>query len=49
MSTGPTTGSGTLLHTMLLMALPLIVLYEICIWMIWAKERKAKQTEEPEA
>jgi len=35
--------------TMLLMALPLIVLYEICIWMIWAKERKAKQTEEPEA
>jgi len=35
--------------TMLLMALALIVLYELCIWMIWAKERKAKQTEEPEA
>lgn len=36
--------------TMLLMALPLIVLYEICIWMIWAKERKARKAEaaEPE-
>jgi len=25
--------------TMILMAAPLIVLYEICIWLIWAKER----------
>ena len=28
--------------TMVLMAAPLIVLYEGCIWLIWAKERKAK-------
>ena len=27
--------------TMLLMAAPLIVLYELCIWMIWARERRA--------
>ncbi len=26
--------------TMVLMAAPLIVLYEICLWIIWAKERK---------
>ncbi|MBT3192720.1 MAG: twin-arginine translocase subunit TatC [Verrucomicrobia bacterium] len=26
--------------TMLLMAAPLVVLYESCIWLIWAKERK---------
>ena len=26
--------------TMLLMACPLIVLYEICIWLIWAKEKR---------
>jgi sec-independent protein translocase protein TatC len=27
--------------TMLLMAAPLIVLYEMCIWLIWSKERRA--------
>ncbi len=27
----------------LLMAIPLVVLYEICIWLVWAKERAARQ------
>ena len=31
--------------TMILMAAPLIVLYEGCIWLIWARERKAGNVE----
>jgi sec-independent protein translocase protein TatC len=27
----------------LLLAVPLIALYELCIWLIWAKERKARE------
>lgn len=26
--------------TQLIMALPLILLYELCIWIVWASERK---------
>ena len=29
-------------YTMILMAVPLIALYELCIWIIWARERRAK-------
>ena len=32
--------------TMIMMALPLIVLYEGCIWLIWAKERGKKSEDE---
>jgi len=28
--------------TMLLMGIPLVALFEICIWLIWAKERKSR-------
>ncbi len=31
--------------TMILMAAPLIALYEICLWIIWAKERKKVERE----
>jgi len=30
--------------TQLVMAVPMCVLYEICIWIIWSKERKAAKT-----
>jgi sec-independent protein translocase protein TatC len=28
--------------TMLLMAIPLVLLYELCIWLIWLRERRAR-------
>jgi len=30
-------------YTMILMALPLIALYELCIWIIWARERRMRE------
>jgi sec-independent protein translocase protein TatC len=30
--------------TQLVMALPLIVLYEACVWLIWLKERRTGGT-----
>lgn len=35
--------------TLLLMALPMIVLYEICIWLAWLDRRKNRMQEEQEA
>ncbi len=35
--------------TLSLMALPMILLYEICIWLAWFDERKEKRREEAEA
>ena len=35
--------------TLTLMALPMIVLYEICIWLAWLDRRKNRQAEEEEA
>ncbi|MDP3850748.1 MAG: twin-arginine translocase subunit TatC [Luteolibacter sp.] len=35
--------------TLLLMALPMIVLYEICIWLAWLDRRKNRLAEEQEA
>lgn len=35
--------------TLLLMALPMIVLYEICIWLAWFDRRKNRMQEEQEA
>jgi hypothetical protein len=35
--------------TLLLMALPMIVLYEICIWLAWLDRRKNRMEEEREA
>ncbi len=34
--------------TLVLMAMPMIFLYEICIWLAWFDERKARRTEEKE-
>jgi len=35
--------------TQLLMAAPMVILYEICIWLAWWDERKKKKAEEAEA
>jgi sec-independent protein translocase protein TatC len=35
--------------TLMLMALPMIILYEICIWLAWLDRRKNRQVEEQEA
>jgi hypothetical protein len=37
------------IFTLLLMALPMIVLYEICIWLAWLDRRKNRKAEEEEA
>lgn len=35
--------------TLSLMAIPMYILYEICIWLAWLQERKEKKAEEAEA
>jgi hypothetical protein len=35
--------------TMLLMAMPMLILYEICIWLAWMDRRKNRMAEEQEA
>lgn len=35
--------------TQLLLAVPLIALYELCVWMVWAKERRALAQTLPQA
>lgn len=37
------------IFTLMLMALPMIVLYEICIWLAWFDRRKNRMSEEQEA
>lgn len=37
------------IFTLMLMALPMIILYEICIWLAWFDRRKNRRTEEEEA
>ena len=37
------------IFTLMLMALPMIILYEICIWLAWLDRRKNRMAEEEEA